>query len=65
MLLVVGLCLVQLLPVEVPLLGAPERTPRAVESICAWVGRRGRIAAVIATAALGAILVVRGLVGAW
>jgi hypothetical protein len=66
--LVVGFCLIQLLPLELPLLGyalAPERTHRAVTSFRAWVARRGRRAAVIAAFALGVILIVRGVVGAW
>jgi Sap, sulfolipid-1-addressing protein len=67
-LLVVGFCLVQLLLLEGPLLGytfAPQRTRSAIASFRAWVGRRGRSAAAIAAATLGAILIVRGLVGAW
>jgi hypothetical protein len=66
-LLVVGFCLTQLLPLELPLLGyalAPERTQRAVASFRAWLGRRGRSAAVIAAGALGLILIVRGVAGA-
>jgi hypothetical protein len=67
-LVVVGFCLIQLLPLELPLLGyalAPERTQRAVASFRAWVARRGRRAAVIAAFALGVILIVRAVVGAW
>src|SRR3954463_16231533 len=65
---VVCFCLIQLLPLELPLLGyalAPKRTQRAVPSFRSWVARRGRRAAVIAAFALGVILIVRGVVGAW
>ena len=67
-LLVVGFCLVQILPLEVPLLGyafAPERTQRAVTSFRSWVTRRGRGVVVVAASALGAILIAKGIVGAW
>jgi Sap, sulfolipid-1-addressing protein len=67
-LLVVGFCLVQLIPLELPLLGyafAPERTERAIASFRAWLVRRGRRVATIAAFALGIILIVRGVVGAW
>lgn len=67
-LLVVGFCLIQLLPLELPLLGyavAPERTQRAIASFRAWLARRGRRAAVILAIALGAILIVRGIVNVW
>ena len=66
-LLVVGFCLAQLLLLELPLLGyalAPERTQRAVATFRAWLAHRGRIAAVIAAAALGAILIIRGAAAA-
>ena len=67
-LVVVGFCLIQLLPLELPLLGyalAPKRTQCAVTSFRSWVARRGRRAVVIAAFALGVILIVRGVVGAW
>jgi hypothetical protein len=67
-LLVVGFCLIQLIPLELPLLGyafAPERTERAIASFRAWLVRRGRRVATIAAFALGIILIVRGVVGAW
>jgi hypothetical protein len=63
-LLVVGFCLIQLAPLEVPLLGyafAPERTPRAVASFRSWLRLRGRRVAVIVAAALGALLILRGV----
>src|SRR5215212_1883811 len=67
-LLVVGFCLIQLIPLELPLLGyafAPERTERAIASFRAWLARRRRRVATIAALALGIILIVRGVVGAW
>lgn len=67
-LLVVGFCLIQLIPLELPLLGyafAPERTERAIASFRAWLVRRRRRVATIAALALGIILIVRGVVGAW
>src|SRR3954447_2006900 len=67
-LVVVGFCLIQLLPLELPLLGyalAPERTQRAVASFRAWVARRGRHAAAIGACVLGVILIVRAVVAAW
>jgi hypothetical protein len=64
-LLVVGFCLIQQLLLEVPLLGytfAPEQTQDRVTRFRAWLGRNGRRAGVILAAAVGALLVVRGLV---
>src|SRR4051794_34574416 len=49
-LLVVGFCLFQLLLLELPLLGfvfAPQWTPGAVRRFRAWLGRHGRLAAII------------------
>jgi hypothetical protein len=66
--LVIGFCLIQLLPLELPLLGyafAPERTRRAIESFRAWVARNGRRAVTVAASVLGVLLIVRGVVGAW
>ena len=66
--LVIGFCLIQLLPLELPLLGyafAPERTQRAIESFRAWVARNGRRAVTVAASVLGVLLIVRGVVGAW
>jgi hypothetical protein len=63
-LLVVGFCLIQLAPLELPLLGyafAPERTPRAVASFRSWLRLRGRRLAVIVAAALGVLLILRGV----
>jgi hypothetical protein len=67
-LLVIGFCVIQLLPLELPLLGyafAPERTQRAIASFRAWVARSGRRAAIVASCVLGVLLIVRGVVGAW
>jgi len=66
--LVIGFCLIQLLPLELPLLGyafAPERTRRTIESFRAWVARNGRRAVTVAASVLGVLLIVRGVVGAW
>jgi Sap-like sulfolipid-1-addressing protein len=67
-LLVVGFVLVQLIPLEVPLIGyavAPERTEHAIGSFRAWLRRRGRRVAIVIACALGVILIVRGVTGAW
>jgi hypothetical protein len=66
--LVIGFCLIQLLPLELPLLGyafVPERTQRAIASFRAWVARDGRRAVTVAASVLGVLLIVRGAVGAW
>lgn len=65
-LLVVAFCLIQQTLLEVPLIGyalAPERTQDAVNGFRAWLARNGRQAAIVGAAALGALVVVRGLVG--
>jgi lactate dehydrogenase-like 2-hydroxyacid dehydrogenase len=64
-LLVVGFCLMQLMLLELPLLGyafEPEWTKDAVFRFRAWLGRSGRRAGVIGAGAIGVILVGRGLV---
>jgi hypothetical protein len=64
-LLVVGFCLIELLLLEVPLLGylfAPERTRGAITRFRGWMGRRGRTAAVIGAAVIGGWLLARGLI---
>jgi len=64
-LLVIGFCLMQQILLEVPLLGyvfAPESTQERVNSFKAWMARKGRPAAVIGAAAIGAILVARGVI---
>ncbi len=64
-LLVVGFCLMQQILLEVPLLGyvfAPDRTQHAINSFRAWMGRKGRPAAVIGAAAIGVVLVARGVI---
>jgi hypothetical protein len=63
--LVVGFCLIQQLLLEVPLLGyafAPERTQDAVARFRAWLGRNGRRAGIGVAAAIGVLLVIRGVV---
>ncbi len=64
-LLVVGFCLIQQLLLEVPLLGyafAPEKTQERVTRFRAWLGRNGRRAGVRLAAAIGTLLVLRGLI---
>jgi Sap, sulfolipid-1-addressing protein len=64
-LLVIGFCLMQQLLLEVPLLGyvfAPEGTRDRVARFRDWMGRRGRPIAVIGAAAVGALLILRGLI---
>lgn len=64
-LLVVGFCVVELLLLEVPLLGylfAPEGTQQAVNGFRSWIGRRGRTAVVIGATVIGAWLLIRGVV---
>jgi Sap, sulfolipid-1-addressing protein len=64
-LLVIGFCLMQQILLELPLLGyifAPDSTQDRVARFKSWMGRKGRPAAVIGTAAIGVILVARGLI---
>jgi hypothetical protein len=64
-LLVLYFCVAQQLLLELPLLGyvfAPESTQDRVTRFRAWMGRRGRSAAVIGAFGLGAWLLIRGLV---
>jgi hypothetical protein len=63
---VVGFNLVMLLLIELPLLGfvfAPDWTPGAIEGTKLRVGRHGRRVATIGLLALGAALVLKGLIG--
>jgi len=65
-LLVIGFCLMQQLLIELPLLGyafAPERTQDAVTRFRAWLGRSGRGAATVGAVVIGALLLLRGLIG--
>lgn len=64
-LLVIGFCLMQQILLEVPLLGyvfAPEWTQDAITRFRAWMGRKGRTAAVIGAAVIGVLLLARGLI---
>ena len=64
-LLVVAFCLIQQLLLEVPLLGyafAPEKTQDRVTRFRAWLARNGRQAGVVLAAAIGALLVLRGVI---
>jgi hypothetical protein len=65
-LLVVGFNLVMLWILEVPLLGflvAPDWTPGAVERARAWVFRHARHVAAWGLSIVGALLVLKGIVG--
>lgn len=63
-LLVVGFCLVELLLLEVPLLGyafAPERTEKMVSGFRSWIQRSGRTAVVIGATVIGVWLLIRAV----
>jgi Sap, sulfolipid-1-addressing protein len=63
-LLVVYFCLMQQILLEIPLFGfivAPDSTQARVNAFKAWLGRRGRTVGVIAAGAIGALLILRGL----
>ena len=65
-LLVIGFNLVMLWLLEVPLasfLISPEWTPRAIDRARAWVTRHAHTFAVRGSAAIGALLVIKGIVG--
>ena len=65
-LLVLGFNLVMLWLLEVPLasfLVSPEWTPRAIDRAKAWVTRHAHTFAVRGSAAIGALLVIKGIVG--
>ncbi|HEX4670116.1 MAG TPA: GAP family protein [Solirubrobacterales bacterium] len=64
-LLVLGFCLIQQLLLELPLLGyvlAPDWTKEVVARFRAWLGRNSRRGAIIFAAAIGALLVLRGVI---
>jgi hypothetical protein len=65
-LLVIGFNLVMLWLLEVPLASfavAPEWTPRAIDRAKRWVSRHAHMFAVRGTAAIGVLLVIKGVVG--
>jgi Sap, sulfolipid-1-addressing protein len=65
-LLVIGFNLVMLWLLEVPLVAfliAPEKTPRAIERAKAWVARHARVVAIRGFAAIGVLLVIKGVIG--
>ena len=65
-LLVVGFNIVMLWLLEVPFasfLIAPEWTPRAIERVKAWVSRHAHRFAIRGSAAIGVLLVIKGIVG--
>jgi hypothetical protein len=64
-LLVLYFCVMQLLLLELPLLGyvfAPDRTGSAVNGFRDWMGRRGRSAAILGAAVIGLWLLIRGVI---
>lgn len=64
-LLVVFFCVMELLLVEIPLVGyavAPERTEQTVARFRAWLARSGRGAATVGAAAVGVLLILRGVI---
>ena len=65
-LLVIGFNLVMLWLLEVPLASfvlAPGWTPRAIDRAKAWISRHTHVFAVRGSAAVGALLVGKGIVG--
>jgi hypothetical protein len=65
-LIVIGFNLVMMWLLEVPLacfLIAPEWTPRAIDRAKAWVSRHAHVFAVRGFAALGALLIIKGVIG--
>ena len=65
-LLVIGFNLVMMWLLEVPLLGfiiAPEKTPQLIERAKAWVSRHAHAFAVRGFAAVGVLLIIKGLIG--
>ena len=64
-LLVIAFCLIQMLLLEVPLIGyafAPERTQEGVTRFREWIARNGRRVASTAAIAIGALLLLRGAI---
>jgi hypothetical protein len=65
-LVVIAFNLVMLLPLEGPLVAfriAPDWTPAAVDRVKAWIGRHGKRFAVWGLAVIGALLILKGLIG--
>ena len=65
-LLIVGFNVVMLWLLEVPLVSfaiAPDWTPHAIDRAKAWVSRHARLFAVRGFAAVGALLIIKGIVG--
>src|SRR3954468_10751793 len=63
-LLVVGFCVIQLLLLELPLIGyavSPQRTEEAVTRFRNWVAQKGRQTAAAGAIVIGLLLLLRGL----
>ncbi len=64
-LLVVAFCLIELLLLEVPLLGfvfAPDQTADRVAGFRSWMARKGRTVVVVGAILIGGWLVIKGLI---
>jgi Ca2+/Na+ antiporter len=64
-LLVVGFCVMQQMLLELPLVGytfAPDWTQDAVTRFRSWLGRNGRRAGAYVALAIGALLILRGVI---
>jgi hypothetical protein len=65
-LVVIGFNVVMLWLLEVPLASfvfAPDWTPRAIQRAKAWVSRHAHMFAVRGTAAIGTLLIIKGIIG--
>ena len=65
-LLVIGFNIVMLWLLEVPFISfilAPEKTPQAIARAKAWVSRHAHVFAVRGFATIGALLIIKGLIG--
>ena len=63
--LVLFFCVMQLLLLELPLLGyvfSPDRTQATINNFKAWMARRGRSVAVIGLAGISVLLLTRGII---
>ena len=64
--MILGFNVMLLILLEVPLVGyflAPERTVVEVQRFRAWLTRSGRRMAIVGAAAIGVLLIARGLIG--
>jgi hypothetical protein len=62
---VIAVNVIMLALLELPLIGysiAPDWTATAVERLKAWIGRNGRLVLVVGASAIGAALIIRGVI---